>query len=173
MAKLKTLQPRKQRLLRFTAPHHQARKQMASHLSEELLLKYNRRSVTLIKGDEVRVMRGDFAGEQGRVAAIDASKRKVVVNGVIVKKADGTEKPLPIDPSNLKIVKLNLDDKRRVAKLEETSKSGKERFAEKRAKKTPAKKAKRGKAKETEPEAPAEPVADAALAAKESGEAKA
>ncbi len=118
-------QPRKQRLQRYNAPHHQARKQMASHLSEELLLKYNRRSITVIKGDEVKVLRGDFAGNSGKVLTIDAKARKVTVEKVINKKADGTEVARLIDPSNLLIVKLNLEDKRRRAKLEEAEEAAK------------------------------------------------
>lgn len=114
-------QPRKQRLSRYNAPHHQARKQMASHFSEELLLKYNRRSFTLIAGDEVKVLRGDHKGKSGKIVGVDVSVRKVTVDGVTNKKADGTEVPLPVDPSNLLIVRLNLEDKRRVEKLEENS----------------------------------------------------
>jgi large subunit ribosomal protein L24 len=118
-------QPRKQRLARAHAPHHLARKQMASHLSEELLLKYNRRSMTVITGDEVKVLRGDHKGKSGRIVAIDVSVRKVTVAGVTNKKADGTEVALPVDPSNLVIVKLNLEDKRREAKLDATAESQK------------------------------------------------
>lgn len=149
MVKVTTSQPRKQRLLRLTAPHHQARKQMASHLSEELLLKYNRRSVTVIVGDEVQVLRGDadFKGKTHRVVDVDTKKRKLIIDGVTIKKADGTAVQLPVDPSNVKVVKLNLDDKRRVAKLEESSKTGQARFAEKRAKKTPAKKGRKAEPK--------------------------
>ncbi|HEX2065609.1 MAG TPA: 50S ribosomal protein L24 [Candidatus Thermoplasmatota archaeon] len=120
MTKTITSQPRKQRLQRLTAPHHLARKQMASHLSEELLLKYNRRSLTVIKGDEVKMMRGDHKGTTGKVLAIDSRFRKVTVEGITNKKADGTEVALPVDPSNLLILKLNLEDNRRRAKLEQT-----------------------------------------------------
>jgi large subunit ribosomal protein L24 len=125
MTKILSSQPRKQRLARYNAPHHQARKQMASHLSEELLLKYNRRSMTVITGDEVKLVRGDHKGKSGKVIEIDVSVRKVVIEGVTNKKADGTEVPLPVDPSNLVIVKLNLEDKRREAKLDETAKAQK------------------------------------------------
>ena len=116
---IKSSQPRKQRKARGNAPHHQARKQMASHLSEELLVKYNRRSLTLIKGDEVKVLRGDFAGKSGKVSSVDVSTRRVFVDGVINKKADGTEVGRSIDPSNLLVTKLNLEDKYRRAKLGE------------------------------------------------------
>ena len=120
MHRTSSTQPRKQRLARFTAPHHVARKQMGSHLSDELLKKYDRRSVTVIKGDEVKVMRGDNKGKSGKVLTIDSKARKVTVEGVVNKKADGTEVALPIDPSNLLIVKLNLEDARRRSKLEAT-----------------------------------------------------
>src|SRR6185503_17764692 len=94
-------QPRKQRKAMYDAPHHIARKAMASHLSEELLLKYNRRSLTVIKGDEVKVLRGDFAGKTGKVIGIDPPARRVTVDGVVNKKADGTEVARSIHPSNL------------------------------------------------------------------------
>lgn len=125
MTKILSSQPRKQRLARYNAPHHQARKQMASHLSEELLLKYNRRSMTVITGDEVKLLRGDHKGKSGKIVGIDVTVRKVNVEGVTNKKADGTEVALPVDPSNLVIVKLNLEDKRRQAKLDETAKAQK------------------------------------------------
>src|SRR5687768_6951102 len=142
-------QPRKQRLARANAPHHQARKQMASHLSEELLLRYNRRSMTVITGDEVKLLRGDHKGKSGKIVAVDVSVRKVSVEGVTHKKADGTEVALPVDPSNLLIVKLNLEDKRRQAKLDETANAQKgepkvqkaSKASGKGGKKTPAKKA--------------------------------
>jgi large subunit ribosomal protein L24 len=123
--KTRSSQPRKQRLARAHAPHHQARKQMASHLSEELLLRYNRRSATVITGDEVRVLRGDHKGKSGEIVGIDVPARKVSVQGVTVKKADGTEKALPMDPSNLIIVKLNLEDKRREERLKRSAESRK------------------------------------------------
>lgn len=138
-------QPRKQRLALYNAPHHVARKAMASHLSEELLLKYNRRSLTVVLGDDVKVLRGDHKGKSGRIVGVDVSARKVTVSGVTNKKADGTEVALPVDPSNLVIVKLNLEDKRRTAKLEA---SGEKRPAEKVQKASKAKAPKKAAKKE-------------------------
>lgn len=135
-----SIQPRKQRLALYSAPHHVARKAMASHLSEELLLKYNRRSLTVISGDEVKVLRGDHKGKSGKIVGVDVSARKVNVEGVTNKKADGTEVALPVDPSNLVIVKLNLEDKRRVAKLEASGETRPAEKVSKASKKAPAKK---------------------------------
>ena len=150
MTKFSSTQPRKQRLQRLTAPHHVARKQMASHLSEELLLKYNRRNLTVIKGDEVKMMRGDHKGTVGKVLTIDARFRKVTVDGITNKKADGTEVPLPVDPSNLLITKLNLEDNRRRSKLEATEEAVKMGKDGKKAKQPKATKAKPAKAAKKE-----------------------
>lgn len=150
---MSSIQPRKQRLARILAPHHQARKQMASHLSEELLLKYNRRSLTVVSGDEVKILRGDSKGKSGKVVEIDVSSRTVTVDGVTVKKSDGTEVPRPLDPSNLVLVRLNLDDPRRRAKLgeqEEASKKGEAGVPKERPAKAKAKPAKAPKAEKAE-----------------------
>ena len=135
---MSSIQPRKQRLALYNQPHHVARKAMASHLSEELLLKYNRRSMTVISGDEVLVMRGGQKGKSGKIVGVDVPARKVSVEGVTHKKADGTEVALPLDPSNLKIVKLNLEDARRVAKLEASGETRPAEKTQKASKKTRA-----------------------------------
>ena len=116
---MSSIQPRKQRKALYTAPLHVRRKQIASHLSEELLLKYNVRRTPLVSGDEVLVLRGDKKGAHGKVVDIDTKRRKVTVEGITHKKADGTDVALPLDASNLLITKLNLEDKRRRAKLGE------------------------------------------------------
>jgi ribosomal protein L24 len=105
------------------------------------------------------MMRGDWKGTNGKVLTIDATKRKVTVDGVTNKKADGTEVPLPVDPSNLLITKLNLEDNRRRAKLEETEeavKMGKDGGKPKQPKSAkPKKAAKPAQKKESAPEASA------------------
>ncbi len=110
-------QPRKQRKALYDAPLHVRRKQIASHLSEELLLKYNIRSIPVVTGDEVKVMRGGHRGHTGKVVEIRTKDRKVIVEGVTIKKADGTDVGLPVNASNLLITRLNLEDKRRRTKL--------------------------------------------------------
>ncbi len=119
---MSSIQPRKQRKALYTAPLHTRRKQIAGHLSEELLLKYNRRSFPVITGDTVKVLRGDHSGKSGKVLEVDTKARKIVVDGVTHKKADGTDVRLPVDPSNVVIVKLNLEDVRRRTRLEATAK---------------------------------------------------
>lgn len=114
---MSSIQPRKQRKAMYDAPMHKRRKQIASHLSEELLLKYNVRHTPVTSGDEVKVLRGGHRGHTGKVLAVHTKDRKVIVEGLTVKKADGTDVEMPIDASNLLIVRLNLEDKRRRTKL--------------------------------------------------------
>src|SRR5688500_6257764 len=115
-------QPRKQRYARYNAPLHIRRKQIASHLSETLILRYNRRAVPVVKGDVVRVMRGAFRGHEDKIASVDLKLRKVTVEGVTITKADGKKKARPVDPSNLLITKLHLTDKLRRERLTRTAK---------------------------------------------------
>jgi large subunit ribosomal protein L24 len=112
-------QPRKQRKYRYDAPLHVRSTFMTCRLNEELTKKYGR-SARVVVGDTVRIMRGDFAGTEGKVREIDVKREQVTVEGVSVAKADGKEQPRPVHPSNLMITKLNLDDGKRVASLERT-----------------------------------------------------
>jgi large subunit ribosomal protein L24 len=118
MVRIASKQPRKQRKARYNAPIHARGQFLRAPLSGDLRSKYNRRNIRIINGDTVKVLRGDFTGEEGVIEGIDTKKGKVVVHGVSLTKSDGTEVPRPVDPSNVQIVKLNLKDKRREAKLE-------------------------------------------------------
>jgi len=50
---------------------------------------------------------------------VDTGRFRIVVEGISIPKADGTEMPRPLDPSNVQITKLNLKDGKRVEKLAE------------------------------------------------------
>lgn len=110
--------PKKQRKFLFTAPLHLRRKFMSAHLSKELIEKYKTRSFPLRKDDEVEIMRGKFVGKTGKISKVDLKEYKVYIDGIKVKRTDGTTRLKAIDPSNLKILKLNLTDKKRIKVLE-------------------------------------------------------
>ena len=118
MVRVESSQPRKQRKARYQAPSHVRTKYLNAPLSDDLKEQYKIRTLRVIKGDTVKVTRGDFAGDEGIVDGVDTNKSKLIVHGVSSTKADGTEVPRLIDASNVELTKLNLDDKRRVAKLE-------------------------------------------------------
>lgn len=109
----KTVQPRKQRLRVHTTPLHKRGKRIASVLSPELKKKYNKKSLPLRVGDTVEVMRGNFKGHKEKVAAIDRQGYRVYVKGVVNKKANGEETLRPTYASNLRLVELDVTDKKR------------------------------------------------------------
>jgi large subunit ribosomal protein L24 len=118
MKRPKSKKPRKQRKFLYNAPLHIRRKMISAHLSKELREKYKRRSFPLRKGDEVKVMRGEFKGTIGKIVRVDTKKYKVYVDTVKKKRSVGTEYLVPISPSNLIITRLNLEDKYRLKMLE-------------------------------------------------------
>ena len=115
---MKSIQPRKQRKHFYTAPLHKKHKWLSAHLTENLLLKYDTRSVPIVKGDIVKVLRGSFRGHEDKIVRVNIKKQSVNIEGLTLVKADGTKIPKPIHPSNLLITKLILTDSWRRKKLE-------------------------------------------------------
>ncbi len=113
MIAMKSKQPRKQRKERFTAPLHRRQKYMHASLSKELREEMKRRSAQVRRGDTVKVVRGNHAGSEGEVENADLKRGTIAVTGVSVFRADGTEVPRQIHPSNVIITKLELDDEKR------------------------------------------------------------
>lgn len=111
---IKSSQPRKQRKYRYQASHHLRHKFLGAMLSPELRAKHGVKSIPVRLGDTVKVMRGERKDTEGKVAAVDYLKTTIAVDGVSVTKADGTEVPRPVNPSNVMIIKLNTEDERRL-----------------------------------------------------------
>ncbi len=122
MKRPKSKKAKKQRKFLHTAPLHIRRKLMSAHLSKDLKKKYGVRSMPVRKGDEIEVMRGKFKKRTGRVTRIDTKKYRLYVDGVMIKRTDGTERQAPLHSSKLKITTLVLDDKKRLNALERKSK---------------------------------------------------
>ena len=114
---LKSKQPRKQRKYRLNAPNHLKSKLVCAHLDKGLKKQYNKRSLRLVKGDEVEIMRGNFKKQKGKVEKVDIKKTKIYIENIKVKKSSGQEVQISIEPSNVKIIKLNLIDEKRKKKI--------------------------------------------------------
>jgi large subunit ribosomal protein L24 len=111
---------RKQRKARANAPLHKRKRMVCAHLDSALMKEYNVRSVAVRKGDTVRVIRGDkdFKASDAKVASVDLKSLKLIIENVTVPKADGTQKPKPVDPSNVLLTRLDLSDPWRKEKLD-------------------------------------------------------
>ena len=110
---IKSKQPRKQRKYRHNAPLHIKQKFVSVYLSKELRKKYSKRSMNLRKGDSVKVARGQFKNKTGKVDEVSVKKTSVYINGIEIVKKDGTKARYPINPSNLIITEMSMDDKMR------------------------------------------------------------
>jgi large subunit ribosomal protein L24 len=109
-------QPRKQRKFLANAPNHIKHKLMGSALDRPLRQKYGRRSIEVVKGDEVKIMRGKFKGKQGKVGIVDVKHTRIQVDGVQRSKGKGGEKlETWFHPSKVKVIVLNDKDSKRLS----------------------------------------------------------
>ncbi len=115
--------PTKQRKMLFQAPDHIRHKHFGASLSPELKTSHGLRTLPVRSGDTVRIMRGDRKGFEGKVTRVDRRKYRIYVEGLTREKADGTAIFLPIHPSKIMIITLNLKDKWRKQVLERKRKA--------------------------------------------------
>ena len=111
-------QPRKQRKFRANAPLHIRKKFLSVNLSKELRKKYGKRNVVVRKGDKVKIQVGKFKKQEGKIIRVFTKLSKVYIDSVQAKKQDGSKVNVKIQPSNLQIIELNLEDKKRIISLE-------------------------------------------------------
>jgi len=110
-------QPRKQRKYQANAPLHLKKKLLSVNLSKDLRKKHSKRNTPVKKGDVVKILRGKFKKKQGKVLEIKIKVAKIFVENIQVKKQDGSKVNIPLKASNLQIIELNLEDKKRRNKL--------------------------------------------------------
>ena len=92
---------------------------MGASLSKELRKKHNTRSVSVRKGDEVKIMKGEFKGKIGKINKVNIKKQRVAIEGMQNKKKDGTKINVYFNSSNLQIQNL-VEDKRRFKKIKDS-----------------------------------------------------
>ena len=112
--------PSKQRKEIYQAQGQRLRKLLAAPLSDELRKAQGRRSYPVRKGDTVKIVRGDFAGVEGKVTDIDTHGRRLFVEGVTREMTSGTSTNVSVHTSKVMITKLNLDDKWRTDSIKLT-----------------------------------------------------
>jgi large subunit ribosomal protein L24 len=102
----------------YQATYKTKSKQLGSALSKDLHKKYGKRSVRVVEGDSVTILRGEFKGVDGKIAKISTPKSSVAIEGVKKEKTKGDKFDVYIHTSNLVVTSLNTEDKWRIAKLE-------------------------------------------------------
>jgi len=91
---------------------------VSSHLSDDLKKQYKKRSTSVIKGDTVKIIRGEYKGVEGKVEKINTGKGKLSIEGVQREKIKGGQVKVQIHASNVQISSLKLDDNYRKNKIE-------------------------------------------------------
>lgn len=111
---------------------HQRDRMLGASLSDELRDQYKKRTLRIIKGDSVMVVRGEYKGRGGKVDDVDTERGTLHIEGMQREKIRGGQVKVPIHASNVKITGLNLGDKYRSSRLQG---SGKPKVVEKREEK--------------------------------------
>src|SRR5919109_2521568 len=99
-------------------PKHLRDAMICSSLADNLREQYGRRSIRVIKGDNVRVMRGEYTGIEGKVEKVNTQRGTLAIEGVQREKVRGGNVKVQIHASNVMIIGLKLDDKYRQNKLQ-------------------------------------------------------
>ena len=102
----------------INVPKHKRDKMISARLDDGLRGLYKRRSARVIKGDSVRVVRGEYKGVEGKVEKVSTANATIHVEGISREKIRGGQVKVPIHSSNVMITALNMDDKQRSNKLQ-------------------------------------------------------
>lgn len=103
-------------------PKHQRDKMVGAALDDTLRNQYGRKNIRVVKGDSVRVIRGEYKGVEGKVEKVKTENSTFHIEGIQREKIRGGQVKVPIHSSNVMVVSLNLDDDYRSSMLQGTTK---------------------------------------------------
>ena len=93
---------------------HKREKLLGANLSENLRKQHNKRSMRVIKGDTVRILRGEYVGIEGKVEKVNTGRSTLSIEGVQREKIRGGKVKVQIHASNVQIISVNTDDEYRM-----------------------------------------------------------
>ncbi len=105
-------------------PKHRRDKLVGAVLEDSLRKQYGRKNIRVIRGDSVRVMRGEYKGVEGKVEKVNTEQTTFHIEGIQREKIRGGQVKVPIHSSNVMVISLNLDDDYRSRKLQGAPKEG-------------------------------------------------
>jgi large subunit ribosomal protein L24 len=92
---------------------HQLDKHIRSPLSENLRSEYKKRNARVIKGDTVKVLRGEYKNVEGKVEKVKTGRSTLFIEGIQREASKGGKVKVQIHSSNVIITSFNLHDKNR------------------------------------------------------------
>ena len=116
-------------------PKHQRDKMVGAVLEDSLRKQYGRKNIRVVKGDSVRVMRGEYKGVEGKVEKVNTEHATFHIEGVQREKIRGGQVKVPIHSSNVMVISLNLDDSYRSSKFQGATKAESAASSEKKEEK--------------------------------------
>jgi large subunit ribosomal protein L24 len=103
-------------------PKHQRDKMVGAVLEDSLRRQYGRKNIRVIRGDSIRVMRGEYKGVEGKVEKVNTEHATLHIEGIQREKIRGGQVKVPIHSSNVMVISLNLDDDYRSSKIQGAAK---------------------------------------------------
>jgi len=101
----------------WRASHSVRSRQLGAALSPDLRSRHSRRSVRVVAGDTVRVVRGEYKDVEGRVSRVFALAGRIAIEGVKKEKGKGEKFDVQIHSTNVVVTSLNGADSRRMARI--------------------------------------------------------
>ncbi len=100
---------------------HKREKLLGVNLSENLREQHNKRSMRVIKGDTVRILRGEYVGIEGKVEKVNTERSTLSIEGVQREKIRGGKVKVQIHASNVQIISVNTDDEYRMKGIQKAN----------------------------------------------------
>ncbi|HVE37370.1 MAG TPA: 50S ribosomal protein L24 [Nitrososphaeraceae archaeon] len=102
---------------------HKRDKFLGANLSVNLREQHNKRSMRVIKGDTVRILRGEYVGIEGKVEKVNTVRSTLSIEGVQREKIRGGNVKVQVHASNVQIISLNTDDDYRLKGIPKSTKN--------------------------------------------------
>ena len=119
---------------------HKRDKFLGANLSLNLREQHNKRSMRVIKGDTVRILRGEYVGIEGKVEKVNTERSTLSIEGVQREKIRGGNVKVQVHASNVQIISLNTDDDYRLKGIPKSTDKNTNSKKEKETKKSVEKK---------------------------------
>lgn len=103
---------------------HKRSAQIRSPLSKNLGNEVGKGNARVVKGDTVKILRGEYKNVEGKVERVNTERSTLIIEGVQKEIAKGGKIKVHIHSSKVMITSLNMQDKRRgsiVQKIKEGS----------------------------------------------------
>jgi large subunit ribosomal protein L24 len=103
---------------------------LGANITKNLKNQYSKRSLRVIKGDTVRILRGEYKGIEGKIEKVNTKRGTVSIEGVQREKIKGGNVKVQIHASNVQIISLEMGDHLRANKLKEKNETTKPKEGE-------------------------------------------